>query len=90
MVHGKTLSQGPSMQELLLAKEMDNDTAAVLYELLRELSSELDLHYEDNQLPVARPTLEIIERGRRALKEAEKPVPSVVDHILKRARKSLH
>ncbi len=62
----------------------DNTTAKLVADLLRELSSEMDLHYEDNELPATAETIDVVRRGAAALKLGGHRIPEACEHILHR------
>lgn len=60
------------------------DIAAVVAALVRELATELDLHYDDEQFFALRPTIDTLEHGCRALKHFKCPEPEVMSHVRQR------
>lgn len=65
-------------------KALNSVGAYHIMELLRELSSELDLHYEDTDMPHLFPTMKKIEAAVTQLENDGFDIPEVVTHILKR------
>ncbi|MER8483575.1 hypothetical protein [Mesorhizobium sp. M1322] len=63
---------------------MDQTTANVLTDLLRELSSELDLHHDDAHLRVCKSTIKSMRRAAKMMEEAGYPAPDAYHHVLSR------
>ena len=63
---------------------IDRTMAKVLTDLLRELSSELDLHYEDDQFHALKPTIETLQRAATLMKDAGHKAPEVYQHVMRR------
>ena len=63
---------------------IDQTTAKVLTDLLRELSSELDLHYDDEDLHAVKPTIEALRRAAGLMTQAGYRVPKIYHHIVGR------
>lgn len=63
---------------------------AVISELVKELSSELDLHYEDNEMFALEPTIQQLERAKILLERERQPVPNVLCHLLRRFKRNYH
>ncbi|WP_095198576.1 hypothetical protein [Mesorhizobium carmichaelinearum] len=63
---------------------IDHTTAKVLTDLLRELSSELDLHHEDDQFPALKPTIEALRRAATLMTDAGHKNPKVYHHVMRR------
>lgn len=64
----------------------EKNTIQLVKELTRELASELDLHYEDDDMVNLQPTISVIQRAEAFLLQEGCPVPNVVIHIKKRFR----
>ncbi|MBZ9984091.1 MULTISPECIES: hypothetical protein [unclassified Mesorhizobium] len=63
---------------------LDQTTAKVLTDLLRELSSELDLHYEDEDFHALKPTIETLRQAATLMKDAGHEAPEVYHHVMGR------
>jgi len=63
---------------------IEHTTASLLIDLLRELSSELDLHYEDDELPAAASTMAVMQRAANVLERNGFTAPDSYQHILGR------
>ncbi|RWO42812.1 MAG: hypothetical protein EOS11_14575 [Mesorhizobium sp.] len=63
---------------------IDQTTANVLTDLLRELSSELDLHYEDEDLHALEPTIKTLRRAATLMTNAGHKTPEVYHHVMGR------
>lgn len=63
---------------------LDVDTAKSLIDLLRELASELDLHYNDDELPAIGPTMKVMERAVRTLQRDGFSPPEPYLHMVQR------
>ncbi|RUU58240.1 hypothetical protein [Mesorhizobium sp. M2C.T.Ca.TU.002.02.1.1] len=63
---------------------IDQTTANVLTDLLRELSSELDLHYEDEDFHALKPTIKTLRRAGILMMDAGHEVPEVYHHVMGR------
>jgi hypothetical protein len=63
---------------------IDPTTANVLTDLLLELSSELDLHYDDQDLHAIKPTIETLRRAAAVVTDAGYEAPEVYHHIVSR------
>lgn len=66
------------------------DLADAITEVVNELASELDLHYEDDDLVACAPTIEKMERLVSMLLTAGYASPEVYQHIVDRYHKSLN
>jgi hypothetical protein len=66
------------------------DLAKAIEEVINELASELDLHYEDADLVACAPTIEKMERLVAMLRTAGYPCPEVYNHIVQRYHESLN
>lgn len=63
---------------------IDQTTANVLTALLLELSSELDLHYDDEDLHALTPTIETLRAAATLMADAGYDAPDVYHHIVGR------
>lgn len=63
---------------------LNQTTANVLTALLRELSSELDLHYDDEDLHALGSTITTMQRAANMMTEAGYEAPEVYHHMLGR------
>lgn len=63
---------------------IDQTTAKVLTDLLLELSSELDLHHEDDQFPALKPTIETLRSAATLMTDAGHKTPEVYHHVMRR------
>ncbi|CDX45634.1 hypothetical protein MPLA_770074 [Mesorhizobium sp. ORS 3359] len=63
---------------------MDQTTAKVLTDLLRELSSELDLHHDDVEFRALKPTIETLRRAATLMADAGLKAPEVYHHVMRR------
>lgn len=61
---------------------MTRDLLNLLSDLLNELASELDLHYEVTDAAHLTPTLDIMRRAASALEAAGLRVPDACTHVL--------
>lgn len=61
-----------------------------IVDVVAELAMELDLHYDDDELPAIAPTFEKIDRLVGLLRAAGHTPPEVYDHIRDRYHRSLH
>lgn len=62
----------------------------ILAEIMVELATELDLHYEDVDMPSLRPSIERLRKGADVLKMSDYQLPEEVAHILERFRRAAH
>lgn len=69
---------------------MNNDILNLLSDLLNELASELDLHYEVTDAAQLTPTLDIMRRAASALEAAGKRVPDACMHVLMHYSQTSH
>jgi hypothetical protein len=69
---------------------LNPELADAITDVINELASELDLHYEDADLVACAPTMEKMDRLVGMLQAAGYPVPQVYQHIIDRYHKSLH
>ena len=68
---------------------MNPDTlATVVTALVRELATELDLHYAETDFPALQPAMEALEAGARLLVEIGHPEPDAMTHIRRRYRRT--
>lgn len=63
---------------------LDSEAATTILGLMRELSSELDLHYEHEDLPALAPTIEVLSGAARLLEQRGTALPPAYLHILGR------
>ncbi|RUZ81279.1 hypothetical protein EN943_01390 [Mesorhizobium sp. M7A.F.Ca.US.006.01.1.1] len=63
---------------------VDPTTANALNELLRELASELDLHYEDDAFQAIEPTVDAMKRAAKLVTDAGYTAPDSYHHIVRR------
>ncbi|TGR23349.1 MULTISPECIES: hypothetical protein [unclassified Mesorhizobium] len=63
---------------------IDQTTAKVLTDLLRELSSELDLHHDDGEFRALKPTIETLQRAAALMTDAGLKTPEVYHHVMRR------
>ncbi|MCF6115994.1 hypothetical protein L2449_03525 [Mesorhizobium muleiense] len=63
---------------------MDQTTANVLTDLLRELSSELDLHYDCEDFHALATTVETLRRAATLMTDAGHKAPEVYHHVMGR------
>lgn len=63
---------------------MDAKTATVMSDLVRELCSELDLHYDDNDFFVLGQTIDKLKAAVELLKADGIEVPSIYFHVLRK------
>lgn len=66
------------------------DLAEAIADVVTELASELDLHYEDSDLVSCAPTIEKMEHLVALLRTAGYPSPEAYDHIVDRYNKSIN
>ena len=67
---------------------IDHATAKVLTNLLRELSSELDLHHEDDEFPALKATIETLRSAATLMTDACHKTPEVYHHVMRRFERS--
>lgn len=65
-----------------------HDIAAVVAALVRELATEIDMHYDDEEFFALRPTIDALEAGCRALKHLKFPEPDVMNHVRQRFQRA--
>lgn len=63
---------------------IDQTTAKVLTDLLRELSSELDLHYDDQDFHALESTIGTLRRAAKMMANAGHEAPEVYHHVIGR------
>lgn len=63
---------------------IDQTTAKVLTDLLRELSSELDLHYDDEDFHALKATIETLRQAATLMTDAGHKAPEVYHHVMGR------
>ncbi|WP_292243116.1 hypothetical protein [Mesorhizobium sp.] len=51
---------------------------------MRELSSELDLHYDDEDLHALKPTIETLRRAATLMADTDYEAPEVYHHVMGR------
>ena len=67
---------------------LDPKVATCMADLIRELASELDLHYEDSELHATRGTIATLTNAAELLLQSNVNVPDVYNHILRRYRQA--
>ncbi|WP_062600975.1 hypothetical protein [Rhizobium sp. Leaf383] len=67
-----------------------HDLATAIIDVVNELASELDLHYEDDDLVACAPTIEKMERLVAMLRQAGYECPETYQHIVERYHLSLN
>lgn len=60
------------------------DMLDLLNSLSRELASELDLHYEDEDFFALGTSIKELMKADRILRENEQPIAPVVSHVIRR------
>jgi hypothetical protein len=63
---------------------MKQDAVAIVSDLLQELATELDLHYEDDDFSALKPTIDKMRPAEEFLKLQGAEVPSAVTHVFQR------
>ena len=63
---------------------IDHTTAKVLTDLLRELSSELDLHYDDEDFHALERTIKTLRQAATLMMDAGHKAPEVYHHVMGR------
>jgi hypothetical protein len=63
---------------------MNGDMAAACLDLVEELCTEIDLHYEDEDLPAASHLFDNLQNLMRHLKQAGCENPKAYDHVMSR------
>ena len=66
------------------------EVAEILRELIEELGTEIDLHYEDEQLPAAIPAMMRMEKAVAWLESHGENVPTIYKHLLTRFARISH
>lgn len=69
---------------------IDKDALSVIHELVRELSEEIDLHYEDSDFFALGSTISVLRKSADILKENSMEPPSVYRHVVGRYQRSVH
>lgn len=67
-----------------MSSVIDALTAEVINNLLRELASELDLHYEDGDFFALTPTIDRMKAAAELVANSGYSVPDSYKHILRR------
>lgn len=67
---------------------MTNDLATIVSDLLRELATELDIHYENEDFFALGPTIEPMRRAAAALEASGHSVPDACVHVVARFLKT--
>ncbi|RWB13515.1 MAG: hypothetical protein EOQ39_18505 [Mesorhizobium sp.] len=67
-----------------MSTEIDALTAEVINNLLRELASELDLHYEDTDFFALTPTIDRMKAAAELVVKSGFETPDSYNHILRR------
>ena len=70
-----------------MTDRLSPSTAELLTDLLKELASELDLHYEDEDFFALAPTIETMKATAFLLQENGVQPPTVYEHVLRRFNK---
>lgn len=63
---------------------LDQRVSTALYDLVGELSSELDLHHSDSELPSLQSTLQVVAQTVGLMKRHGCDIPDSYLHIMKR------
>jgi len=63
---------------------MTKDIAEVLHDLLKELASEIDLHYESEDFFALAPTFETMKRAGKLLETGGYSIPPGYVHVVTR------
>lgn len=69
---------------------IDKDTLSIIHDLIRELSSEVDLHYNDEDFFALGATISVLRKAADILKENSVETPSVYRHVVERYQRSVH
>lgn len=69
---------------------MTNTQYDILADLMKELSTELDLHYEESQASDLAPTLAKLDAAAQLLETAGHPLPEAYLHVRTRFGQSRH
>jgi hypothetical protein len=67
--------------------DLTDEVVTAIFEMLSELSSELDLHYEDEDFFALKPTIEKMQNAARILSHAGMELPDSYKHVLSRYNK---
>lgn len=68
---------------------IDKNAANLLNALLQELSSELDLHYAEEDFIAISPTLDVMREAADAVRNAGFSVPDAYEHTVRRSNQAL-
>lgn len=63
---------------------MKTDHMDAIHDLVRELASELDLHYEDNEFFALKESIKALQHGVAVLAQAGHEPPQVYHHVISR------
>lgn len=69
---------------------IDSELASAIGDVLSELSTELDLHYEDSDIVATGPTIDRMRTLARLLSEDGHSLPNEYVHIVSRYEKTIH
>lgn len=69
---------------------IDPTIVSALNELLRELASELDLHYDDDAFHAIEPTIDAMKRAAKLVTDAGYKAPDSYQHIVRRFERNVH
>lgn len=67
---------------------LDGLATRIIHDLIVELCSELDLHYEDDQMTALQSSIQVTATAAGHLKQSGHAVPEVYDHLLRRYQRS--
>lgn len=67
-----------------MSTQGNDEVADILFEMLKELASELDLHYEDEDFFALSPSITVMQRAAGYLNKSGRKLPSVYEHVLRR------
>lgn len=67
--------------------ELSEEIASAIFELLSELASEMDLHYEDEDFFALKPTMDKMISAASLLEGAGIDLPDAYTHVLGRYRR---
>ena len=67
--------------------KMKSEQSEIIYDLIKELASELDLHYEDEDFFALKDTISVMQAGVALLSEAGREPPQVYNHVLAKFRR---
>ncbi|WP_222875455.1 hypothetical protein [Terrihabitans soli] len=74
------------MSEVISVPKLE--TISMVQDLLKEIATEIDLHYEDDDFWALGHTISRMEPAVRFLMEQEAEVPEVVTHVVRRYQKA--